>query len=158
MRVGLGFVALKLHTVRHAVEPSSADRWIMFAEAARLGVLVIAHTGGAGQPFASPGHVLPLAREWPDLPVVLAHAGMGVAARETGWSPSRARKSAWRPRGAGFWTPRCWRRWSARIGSMLGSDGAQDLGVEIAKHHALGLSPGELSHCPGGTTAKVFRL
>ena len=41
---------------------------------------------------------------------------------------------------------------------MPGSDGAQDLGVEIAKHHALGLSPGGLSHCPDGTTAKVFRL
>ena len=41
---------------------------------------------------------------------------------------------------------------------MLGSDGAQNLGVEIAKHHALGLSPGELSHCLGGTAAKVFRL
>ena len=41
---------------------------------------------------------------------------------------------------------------------MPGSDGAQDLGVEIAKYHALGLSPGELSHCPDGTTAKVFRL
>jgi hypothetical protein len=41
---------------------------------------------------------------------------------------------------------------------MLGSDGAQNLGVEIAKHHALRQSPGELSHCLGGTAAKVFRL
>ena len=41
---------------------------------------------------------------------------------------------------------------------MLGSDGAQNLGVEIAKHRAFGLSPGELSHCLGGTMAKVFRL
>ena len=30
---GLSFVALKLHTLRHAVEPSSADRWIVLAEA-----------------------------------------------------------------------------------------------------------------------------
>ena len=41
---------------------------------------------------------------------------------------------------------------------MLGSDGAQNLVVEIAKHHASALSPGELSHCLGGTAAKVFRL
>ena len=41
---------------------------------------------------------------------------------------------------------------------MPGSDGAQDPGAEIAKHHALWLSPGGLSHCPGGTAAKVFRL
>jgi predicted TIM-barrel fold metal-dependent hydrolase len=59
---GLGFVALKLHTLGHAVEPSSADGRIVFAEAARLGVPVMVHTGGAGWPFASPSHVLPLAQ------------------------------------------------------------------------------------------------
>ena len=41
---------------------------------------------------------------------------------------------------------------------MPGSDGAQNLGAEIAKYHVLRLSPGELSHCLGGTAAKVFRL
>jgi len=41
---------------------------------------------------------------------------------------------------------------------MLGPDGGQNLGVEIAKHYALRLSPGELSKCLGGTAAKVFRL
>jgi len=41
---------------------------------------------------------------------------------------------------------------------VLGSDGAQNRGVEIAKHHAFRLSPGEPSHCLGGTAAKVFRL
>src|SRR5262245_36866964 len=58
----LGFVALKLHTLGHAVEPASADGMAVFAEAARLGVPVIVHTGGAGEPFASPSHVLPAAR------------------------------------------------------------------------------------------------
>ena len=117
----------------------------------------MAHTGGAGQPFASPSHVLPLAREWPDLPVVLAHAGMGVAAREAGWPaqpcPNVCLETSW-----------CGTLDTAMLAEMVGpdrlmpgSDGAQDLGAEIAKHHALGLSPGELSHCQGGTAAKVFR-
>lgn len=155
---GLGFVALKLHTLGHAVEPSSADGRMVFAEAARLGVPVMVHTGGAGQPFASPSHVLSLAREWPDLPVVLAHAGMGVAAREAGLVaqlfPNVYLETSW-----------CGTLDTAMLAEMvgpdrlmLGSDGAQNLGVELAKHHALGLNPGEPSHCLGGTAAKVFRL
>ena len=155
---GLGFVALKLHRLGHAVEPSSADGRIVFAEAARLGVLVMVHTGGARQPFASPSHVLPLAREWPDLPVVLAHAGMGVAAREAGLvaqlCPNVYLETSW-----------CGTLDTAMLAEMvgpdrlmLGSDGAQNLEVEIAKHHALGLSPSELRHCLGSTAAKVFRL
>lgn len=155
---GLGFVAPKLHTLGHAVEPSSADGRMVFAEAARLGVPVMVHTGGARQPFAIPSHVLPLAREWPDLPVVLAHAGMGLAAREAGLvaqlCPNVYLETSW-----------CGTPGTAMLAEMvgpdrlmLGSDGAQNLGVEIAKYHALGLSPGELSHCLGGTAAKVFRL
>jgi len=116
------------------------------------------HTGNAGQPFASPSHVLPLAREWPDLPVMLAHTGMGVAAREVGLvaqlCPNVYLETSW-----------CGTLDTAMLAEMvgpdrlmLGSDGAQNLGVEIAKHHAFGLSPGELSHCLGGTMAKVFRL
>jgi len=152
---GLGFVALKLYTLGHAVEPS-ADGWIVFAEAARLGVLVMAHTGGAGQPFAGPSHVLLLVRECPDLPVVFAHAGMRVAAGEADLVAQLCPNVY-------LETSRCGTLDTAMLAEgpdrlMLGSDGAQNLGAEIAKHYALGLSPGELSHCLGGTAAKVFRL
>ena len=154
----LGFVALKLHTLGHAVEPASADGMAVFAEAARLGVPVIVHTGGAGEPFASPSHVLPAARQWPQLPIVLAHAGMGMAAREAalvaGLCPNVYLETSW-----------CGTLDTAMLAEtlgphrmMLGSDGARNLGVEIAKHQALGLSRGDLSLCLGGTAAKVFRL
>jgi uncharacterized protein len=155
---GLGFVALKLHTLGHAVEPSSADGRMVFVEAARLGVPVMVHTGGAGQPFASPSHVLSLAREWPNLPVVLAHAGMGVAAREAGLiaqlCPNVYLETSW----CGTLDTAMLVEMVGPDRLMLGSDGPQNLGVEITKHHALGLSSDELSQCLGGTAAKVFRL
>jgi uncharacterized protein len=155
---GLGFVALKLHTLGHAVEPSSADGRMVFEEAARLGVPVMVHTGGAGQPFASPSHVLPMAREWPNLPVVLAHAGMGVAAREAGLvaqlCPNVYLETSW----CGTLDTAMLVEMVGPDRLMLGSDGPENLGVEITKHHALALSPDELSHCLGGTAEMVFRL
>jgi predicted TIM-barrel fold metal-dependent hydrolase len=153
----LGFVALKLHTLGHAVEPSSADGRMVFATAARLGVPVMVHTG-AGLPFASPSHVLPLAREWPELPVVLAHAGMGVAAREAGLvaqlCPNVYLETSW----CGILDTAMLAELTGPGRLMLGSDGPSNLGVELAKYRALGLSAAELHDCLGGTAAKVFRL
>jgi hypothetical protein len=156
--VELGFVALKLHTLGHAVEPQSKDGRLVFEEAARLSVPVIVHTGGAGEPFASPTHTLSLAREWPGLRVVLAHAGMGVATQEaalvaelcpnvyleTSWCGSLDTAMLARTIGAGR--------------MMLGSDAAENLGVEIAKHRAIGLTDAELEQCLGATAARVFGL
>jgi predicted TIM-barrel fold metal-dependent hydrolase len=153
----LGFVALKLHTLGHAVEPASADGRMVFATAARLGVPVMVHTG-AGQPFASPSHVLPLARGWPDLPIVLAHAGMGLAAREAGlvaqFCPNVYLETSW----CGILDIAMLAETAGTDRLMLGSDGVPNLPVEIAKYRALGLSSDELSDCLGGTAAKVFGL
>src|SRR5262245_11253305 len=90
----LGFVALKLHTVGHAVDPMSRDGRVVFEEATRLGVPVMIHTGGVGEPFASPSHCLPLAAEFSDTPVVLAHAGMSVSTREAA-IVAQARDNVW---------------------------------------------------------------
>src|SRR5579875_1881620 len=126
---GLGFVALKLHTLGHAVEPSSADGRMVFAEAARLGV-----------------------------PVVVAHAGMGVAAREAGLvaqlCPNVYLETSW----CGILDTAMLAELAGPDRLMLGSDGAANLGVELAKYRALGLSPAELGDCLGGTAAKVFGL
>lgn len=154
----LGFVALKLHTLGHAVEPGSADGRMVFTEAARLAVPVMVHTGGTGVPFASPTHVLPVAREWPEVPVVLAHAGMGVATREAAivaqLCPNIYLETSW-----------CGTLDTAMLVStigperlMLGSDGPANLGVEIAKYRALGLDPADLGRCLGGTASLVFGL
>jgi predicted TIM-barrel fold metal-dependent hydrolase len=48
-----------------------------------------------------------------------------------------------------------------RIGTermLMGSDAVQNVGVEIAKHRAIGLSPEQLADCLGETARKVFKL
>lgn len=71
----LGFVALKLTPIGHAVDPESEDGMFVFSVARELGVPVMVHTG-TGLPFSQPVKVLKAARKYPDVKIVLAHSGM----------------------------------------------------------------------------------
>lgn len=154
----LGFVAVKLHTVGHAVDPTTRDGRMVFETAARLGVPVMVHTGGVGEPFASPAHCLPLARAFPDTTVVLAHAGMGVATRQAGIvaveCPNVYLETSW--------CPVLDTRWLLdTVGAdrlMLGSDSIENLPLEIAKYRGMGIPPPDLARCLGGTAVEVFGL
>jgi predicted TIM-barrel fold metal-dependent hydrolase len=154
----LGFVALKLHTLGHAVDPESSDGRMVFERAAALGVPIIVHTGGAGEPFARPMRLLPLAREWSGVTVVMAHAGMGVATRDAGivaeLCPNVYLETSW----CGVLDTAMLARTVGTERMILGSDAAENVGVEIAKHRAIGLSPAELEQCLGLTAARVFGL
>jgi len=154
----LGFVALKLHTVGHAVDPMSRHGARVFAEARRLGVAVIVHTGGVGEPFASPSHCLPPARAFPDVPIVLAHAGMGVATREAG-IVARECPNVWLEKS---WCSVLDLRWLLDyVGPdrlMMGSDALENLPLELAKYRALGLDRARLERCLAGTAREVFKL
>ena len=154
----LGFVALKLHTAGHAVEPMTRDGRMVFETASLLGVPVMIHTGGVGEPFASPAHCLPGARAFPETPVVLAHAGMGVACRQAAIvaaeCPNVYLETSW-----------CSvldvRELLEAVGPerlMLGSDSIENLPLELAKYRGLGLNPRDLDLCLGGTASSVFRL
>jgi uncharacterized protein len=152
----LGFVAVKLHTVGHAVDPLSHDGRAVFEAATRWGVPVVVHTGGVGVPFASPSHVLPLAREFADTRVVLAHAGMGVSTREAGIVAGEC---------ANVWLETSWCsvldvRWLLDLVGperlMLGSDALENIPLELAKYRALGLDDRALARCLAGTAHEVF--
>jgi predicted TIM-barrel fold metal-dependent hydrolase len=152
----LGFVALKLHTVGHAVDPMSIDGTMVFEEATRLGVPVMIHTGGVGEPFASPSHCLPLARRFADTRVVLAHAGMGVATREAAIVAAECDN---------VWLETSWcsildLAWLVEFAGpsklMMGSDALENLPLAIAHYRSLGLDDDALARCLGGTAAEVF--
>jgi len=70
----LGFVAIKLTPIGHACSPSSKDGLFLFSEAARLKVPLMVHTG-AGAPFSSPAALIAPLQKYPDLTVIIAHAG-----------------------------------------------------------------------------------
>jgi predicted TIM-barrel fold metal-dependent hydrolase len=153
---GLGFVALKLHTVGHAVDPMSRDGRTVFEEATRLGVPVMIHTGGVGEPFASPSHCLPLAAEYSETRVVLAHAGMGVSTREAA-VVADARPNVWLETS---WCSILDLLWLVDfIGPermLMGSDSLENLPLAIAAYRELALDDDGLARCLGSTAAEVF--
>lgn len=153
----LGFVAVKLHTIGHAVNPLSADGELVFATAHELGVPVLVHTG-PGVPFALPALCLPAARRYPKLKIVLSHAGHSmyfpealVCAQEaaniyleTSWITVKQVQSAVTTLGA------------ERV--MLGSDGTVNVPVALAHYAHAGLSDDDLAQCLTATPRAVFNL
>jgi predicted TIM-barrel fold metal-dependent hydrolase len=102
--------------------------------------------------------VLPLAREFHDTPVVLAHAGVGVSTREAGVVAATC-GNVW------LETSSCWVldiRWLLEyVGPerlMLGSDALENLPIELARYRALGLDQLTLERCLGGTASEVFGI
>ena len=73
----LGFRALKLQPQYQALNPVSARSDFFFALALEHRLPVIAHTG-SGVPFALPSLFIRPARQFPDLPIILGHAGGSV--------------------------------------------------------------------------------
>lgn len=154
----LAFIALKLHTIGHAVDPASVDGQLVFAQADRLGVPVIVHTGGAGEPFAHPARLLASALEWSEVSIVMAHAGMGVASHEAASVAEVCANVYLETSWCGVLDTAMMAR---RIGTqrmLMGSDAAENVGIEIAKHRAIGLSDTELADCLGETAMRVFGL
>jgi hypothetical protein len=78
----LGFRALKLQPQYHGLNPVSARSDFFFAAALENRLPVVVHTG-SGVPFTLPSLYIMPARKFPDLPIVLGHAGSPVYSLET---------------------------------------------------------------------------
>ena len=77
----LGFVGVKLHTIGHAIHPAGVDATTVFESAQQLNIPVMMHTG-PGIPFAAPSAVTSQLKKFPQVPVILAHAGHGIFSEE----------------------------------------------------------------------------
>jgi hypothetical protein len=77
----LGFVGSKLHPLEMAVDPLSVDGRTAFEAASAFGIPLMVHTG-LGAPFAGPSRLISRAREFPHLPVIMAHAGFLIYTAE----------------------------------------------------------------------------
>ena len=77
----LGFRALKLQPQYHGLNPISRRSDFFFEAALQYKLVVVAHTG-AGAPFALPSLYIAPARRYPELRIVLGHAGGGLYAAE----------------------------------------------------------------------------
>ncbi|MGH7267717.1 MAG: amidohydrolase family protein [Candidatus Rokuibacteriota bacterium] len=153
----LGFVGLKLHTLAHATSPASAAGRRVFEAARTLGVPLMVHTG-TGLPWAAPSLVAPVAREHPEVRVVLAHAGMMVMVAEALAAAELC---------PNVWLETTWtgghhvRRFVRALGPervLFGSDHPDNVVTELTKHRAIGLTERELEWVLGGAAIEVYRL
>jgi hypothetical protein len=153
----LGYVGLKLHTLAHAVSPGSAAGRRAFEAARALGVPLMIHTG-SGIPWAAPALIAPVAREFPDVRVVMAHAGMMVLALEA-LAVAQLCPNVWVETS---WTggPHV-RRFVRTLGPdrvLFGSDHGDNVATELTKHRTIGLTDAELEWVLGRTAVEVYRL
>ena len=72
-----GFRALKFQPQYQGLNPLSRRSDFLFESALDNGLVLVCHTG-AGAPYALPSLFIHPARRFPDLPIVLGHAGAGV--------------------------------------------------------------------------------
>lgn len=153
----LGFVGVKVHTIGHAVAPGSVAARLVFSTAADAGVAVMIHTG-PGVPFAEPAAWIPLAREFSEVPVVLAHAGASlfilpaIAAAEV--CDNVVLETSW-------CNPQEIRRAVATLGEekvMFGSDMLFNIEPELTKYRAVGFVPEQTPQLFEGTARRVFGI
>jgi predicted TIM-barrel fold metal-dependent hydrolase len=81
-QLALGAVALKIHPVHGGFPPNARELYPAYAICQERGVPVIFHCGtsnfaGAVNRFADPLYVEDLAKDFPELTIVLAHGGRG---------------------------------------------------------------------------------
>ncbi len=153
----LGFVGVKIHPLGYGVDPKSRDADAVFQIARDLSITVMIHTG-SGLPWALPALWIPLAQRYPDVNVVLAHAGMAIFTAEAHLAatlcPNVYLETSWAKPGELLWLIRD--LGARRI--MMGADLLSNMPLELFKYRSLGLSADQLEACLGRTAAAVFRL
>jgi uncharacterized protein len=76
-----GFTALKLQPQYHGLNPLSGSSHFFFETAMENHMAVVCHTG-SGLPLSSPALLMMPARKFPELKIVVAHAGGGIFVHE----------------------------------------------------------------------------
>jgi len=153
----LGFVAMKLHPLEMAVNPTSVDGGVAFEAAQEFQVPLMIHTG-PGEPFANPTNVVPRAQQYSNVDIILAHAGLVMCTPEATLAAELCDNIYLEP----SWCsgPHIGEM-IAKLGShrvMMGSDWTINLPVELLKIDLLELNEKDKSCVLGGTALKVFRL
>jgi hypothetical protein len=153
----LGFVGIKITPIAHAVNPMSPDGRMAFDAARELKVPLMIHTG-AGIPFALPALIQPVAKQYKDVQVVIAHSGLNIAAAEalivaqecdnvyldTSWTAPHICKAFVRALGA------------SRL--MFASDMFDNQVVEVCKWRTLGISETDLEWVMWKTASQVYGI
>jgi len=153
----LKFKALKLHPLGHNVSIASKDAHILFKTAADYDLPVLIHTG-TGNPQALPSLALRPAKAFPDVKIVLCHAGWSVYAEEALITAEIADNIYLEPSWCG---PYQIKAMIDSIGAervIFGSDHLSNIPSELAKFTNIGLDPAKLELCLGNAAKTLFKL
>jgi predicted TIM-barrel fold metal-dependent hydrolase len=71
----LDFKYVKLHTLAWGVDPTSDIAYDVYDACQENNIPVMVHTGPHGMPFSVPGMLMPVAEDYPEMPIVMAHMG-----------------------------------------------------------------------------------
>jgi predicted TIM-barrel fold metal-dependent hydrolase len=153
----LGFVGVKINTLAHAINPNQHASRKIFELALELEIPVMVHTGD-GIPWALPSSLIPIAMDFPDLKIIMAHGGGSMFSSEALLTarlcPNVFIETSWLP-------ALIIREFCKTIGAnriMFGSDIGNNVPFELAKYFGLGISNEELEWCLHKTASKVFRI
>jgi len=153
----LGFVGIKLTPIAHACSPLSKDGMRVFEKANERGIPVMVHTG-SGIPFALPSLVMPIAKRFPQLKIVLAHAGANISAEEALIIAQECGNIFLEPSWVAVHIVQKWVKLIGAKRIMFGSDMLENCPVELAKFRNMGLSEEELQQCLYRTAKNFFNL
>jgi hypothetical protein len=151
----LGFVGIKISPIAHSVNPASKNGRMAFEVARGLKVPIMVHSG-SGVPFALPSLLLPLAREYKDVPLVIAHSGMNIYAGE---AVLVARECDNVYLDTSSTSPSICKMFVKVLGVsklMFASDLPINQAVELFKWRSLGLSDSDLEWVLGKTATEVY--
>jgi len=155
-----GFVGIKLHTFGHNVNPLSPEGDLIFQLAEQYKLVVNVHTGNGS--FGNPCLIIPKAKEYENVSIVLAHSGMQYFATEAQVVASQHQnvylETSWSQ--AEYIDGLVSSLGSNRI--MFGSDvytsNCYNLAVELEKYRVLDISNEDKNNCLSNTAAIVFGL
>lgn len=154
---GFGFRAIKLDPSVSALPINHPRCEIVFATARELDVPVLIHTG-LGVPNALPALAIPPALRYPEVAVVLAHAGFAVFADEAIVAAQVCPNIVLEPSWCASYQVAAMVRAIGAARVMFGSDHPSNVASELAKLRAIGLDEAQLTQVLGGTAQRVFGL
>ena len=153
----LAFVGLKMTPIAHAINPPSKDGRYVFETAQSLNVPLMIHTG-SGAPFADPARLLDIVGEFPDVPIVLAHAGTDLYFSQALYLARTNEHVYLEP---SWLSILCVQEALKVIGAsklMFSSDHAINIPVELAKYQTAARSDKELEQILSGTALSIYNL
>lgn len=152
----LGFVAIKLQTYATATHPNSISGRKVFTAAQKYKIPVMVHTG-AGMPFAAPINIVPVAKDFPEVKIIMAHCGSILLADEaaTAFSlyPNIYGDISWTP---GYLLLNWIRTYGKRF--MFASDQPDNFNTELTKIKTYGFTNKEQKSIFETTALEIFNL